>query len=112
MVKGIERLSKNELDALLELKKLLLDKYNLVDFKLFGSKARGAADKESDMDVLIVLKESNSTIEDEIFDMCFEIDLKSDVVLSAIIYSEAEFNSKFNRVTPFYKNIEKEGISF
>ncbi len=110
MVKGTEKLSKSEQDALLELKKHLLDKYNLVEIKLFGSKVRGDADKESDIDVLIVLKEVNNTIEDEIFDICFEIDLKYDVVLSAIVYSKAEFNDSLNRVTPFYKSIEKEGV--
>lgn len=110
MVKEMGRLSKNEQDALLELKKHLLDKYILVEIKLFGSKARGDADRESDIDVLIVLKEANSTVEDEIFDICFEIDLKYDVVLSAVIYSEAEFNGKLNRATPFYKSVEREGI--
>lgn len=46
-------LKDNERKALLELKGRLLKKYPGVEIILYGSKARGDFDKESDIDLLI-----------------------------------------------------------
>ena len=50
-------LNQNEEQAILELKRALMEKYNLIDFRVFGSKARGDADPDSDIDVMIELEE-------------------------------------------------------
>jgi len=44
-----------EKEALQQLKKELSLRYNLYWLKLFGSKARGDSDKESDIEVVMVL---------------------------------------------------------
>jgi len=52
-------LKENEKPALTELKKVLQANYGLIDFKVFGSKARGEDTAESDIDVMIALSQLN-----------------------------------------------------
>lgn len=105
------KLSNKEKAALLELKKSIKQKYVLVDFKLFGSKVKGDSDRESDLDVLIVLETLDWKTEKAIFELCFEVGLKYDLLLSPIVYSKDEYESSPNKITPFYLSVEKEGIS-
>lgn len=76
--------------------------------KLLGSKARGDFDEESD--IVIVLKYVDWDIEKDIYETCFYLCLKYDVVISPIIYSEGDINDTFTRITPFYRTLESEGI--
>lgn len=103
-------LTKNEEDALMELKNILSKKYRLIQLKLFGSKVKGYFDKESDIDVLIVIGKCNWDIEKDIYEICFEIGLKYDILLSPMVYSQDEIESEVIQATPFYKNVEKEGL--
>jgi len=67
---------------------------DLRDVVLFGSQANGTAHKHSDYDFLIVLKEkADWKIEGEISDLCYEIDLKYDIITDIHILSEAELST-------------------
>lgn len=105
-----ELLLKKEKDALLELKAEISMKYELLWIKIIGSKARGDFDKESDIDIVIVLKEVNWNIEKDIYELCFYIGLKYDVLIFPIIYSKRESDDKLIKATPFFSAVEKEGI--
>ena len=47
----------NEKKALNDLRTALLENYSLLDFRLFGSKAKGTDSYDSDLDVMIVLED-------------------------------------------------------
>ena len=65
---GKLKLNKKEKQALRELKEKLTEKFPDVDIILFGAKARGDFDPESDIDLLILIEEPiNSKIEEEDF---------------------------------------------
>jgi len=78
---------------------------------LFGSQARGDAREDSDWDLLVVLnKKGKKTFEDEDnygypFD---KMGWNYGVAINAILYSIEEWEER--KITPFYKNVEKEGI--
>lgn len=55
-----------------ELKKRLSDVVNLIDFKVFGSRARGEADEYSDMDVFIEVESLDKKIKEKISDITWE----------------------------------------
>jgi predicted nucleotidyltransferase len=106
-----QQLLNKEKKALLKLKKELSLKYNLYWLKLFGSKARGDFDKESDIDVVIVLDNVTWEIEKQVYELCFYLGLEYDVLISPIIYSIQEINDKLTKATPLFMTVEKEGIA-
>ena len=76
----------------------------------FGSKARGDFSKESDLDILIVVKNRNSTIRHKIYDTLFSIDPDYEVKISPLIYSLQEYFENERMQSPFIKNLKHEGI--
>jgi predicted nucleotidyltransferase len=103
-------LTDNELAAIRKLKDILVRDYGLVEMKLIGSKARGDSDPESDIDLVIVVRELDRRVRLGIFGLCSDIGLEHDTVLSPIVYSLQEFDGPLTRVTPFYRNVEREGV--
>jgi predicted nucleotidyltransferase len=58
---------------------------------LFGSQANGKARKDSDYDILIILKKkADWMIEREISDVCYEIDLKYNIITDTHVIGESE----------------------
>ena len=109
--KELKNLKNKEIKALLELKNILYQKFPIVEFKLFGSKAKNKSTKESDIDVMIELEKYNIEIEKEIDRIIFEINLKYNVLISALIMDRNEIENGPMSESPIYKVIQKEGIS-
>jgi predicted nucleotidyltransferase len=84
---------------------------NLIEVKLFGSKATGRDDPDSDIDVLVVVKESGVEVEDQVLDIAFEVNLKHEVYISPRVIDPATLNDPVWKITPFLQAIAKEGIS-
>lgn len=105
-------LKENEKSALIELKTILQAKYGLIDFKIYGSKARGEDTAESDIDVMIELSKVNPSIESEIDNILFTINLRHDCLISAIIFGEEELTKGPMDESPLYKAIERDGVQF
>lgn len=77
---------------------------------LYGSYARGTNTSESDVDVALLLNGNlNEKTEDKLSDLVVDLNLKYDKVFSVIDIDYAVFK-KWEKVTPFYKNVNKEGI--
>ena len=104
------RLKAGEEKALRALKEELSERYKPLELRLFGSKARGESSPDSDIDVFIVLRQVNWQIEREIYDLCFEISLEHDVLISPIIFSEEELKGPAMKASPFLAAVEREGI--
>jgi predicted nucleotidyltransferase len=78
---------------------------------LYGSRARGNAKKISDWDLLILLNLPylSFDFETKIMDSFYDIELETGEIISPLIYAKNEWIEKHS-VTPFFENIEKEGI--
>lgn len=83
---------------------------NVVSITLFGSRARGEGDDESDIDVLIILGESSLEIDWRISEITADYMLEYDVSLSPIIFTEEEWSTNKERGSFFVENVEKEGV--
>jgi uncharacterized protein len=83
---------------------------NLVEVKLFGSKATGKDQPESDIDVLVAVETGGVEVEDEILDIAFDTNLKHEVYISPRVIDRATLADPVWRITPFLKAIAKEGI--
>ena len=79
---------------------------------LFGSKTNGHATSESDIDILVLVKNSAIRKRDFILDQAFEVNLKYGVYISPRIVSLATFNHPVWRITPFLRKLRKEGVPF
>lgn len=97
--------------ALDALKSKLENKYELLDLKVFGSKAKGSDNPESDLDVMIVLKNLTHDIESEIDDLIFDINIEHDCLITAIFFSQEELRAGSMSESPIYKKIIQEGVS-
>jgi len=103
-------LNENEEKAIKSLKRTLSENFALIDLRLFGSKARGDSDFESDIDVMIEVAESNPDIESHINDIVFKINIRDDAFICPIIFSQKEIEEGPLAESPIYKIIQKEGI--
>ena len=76
---------------------------------LYGSWARGKADEDSDIDLLVVLKDDVSPgLEiDAMIDIITEINMKHNVLISVYPVSERDYSTV---QSPLLLNIRKEGI--
>jgi len=83
---------------------------NLQEILLFGSMARGTSTFESDIDILVVVKNENGLIRDTVIDITVDINIKYDVVISPIVMSKKRYLNPLFRQTNFLKSVEKEGI--
>ena len=101
----------NEKKALLELKKRLPERFPDAEIILYGSKARGDFNEESDIDVLIILKgRVDDSLREKIFSMSFKIELKYDVIFGILVESEDFWNSPLAKAMPIHWSIDREGI--
>lgn len=77
---------------------------------LFGSQARGDSNPDSDWDILIILDKSK--IEPSDFDTIsyplYELGWNEGEHFSAKLYTKSEWQKR--SFTPFFQNVEKEGI--
>jgi uncharacterized protein len=83
---------------------------NLVEVKLFGSKATGKDQLESDIDVLVAVEKGGVEIEDQVVDIAFDTNLKHEVYISPRVIDRATLADPVWSITPFLKAIAKEGI--
>lgn len=105
-------LRKNEYQALLEFKNVLTQRFpkEILELKLFGSKARGNSHKESDIDILIVLKKRNKKIEDYILDLTGDLLRKYEILISPIIFSKKEYDYQKKLPSIFIQILNREAI--
>ena len=103
-------LSDKEREALSALKKAVGERYRLIDFRLFGSKVRGDASPDSDIDVMLELEEYTPAIESTVDDIVYDINLSYDCFITTVIFGRKELEEGPLTESPLYKTIDREGI--
>lgn len=79
---------------------------------VYGSYARGDYNSSSDVDVMILVKMSDNEIkkiENQVYDLAFDIEMDTGVDISPIIKNEEQYEYWLDTL-PFYKNIHEEGV--
>lgn len=103
---------KDNAKILSELKSHLVKNFgdSVKDVILFGSQAKGNSHDYSDYDVLIILNiDYNGKDENVILDLCYEIDLKYNILLDVHILSTKELASARGK-QPVFSDAINSGI--
>jgi predicted nucleotidyltransferase len=77
---------------------------------LFGSKARGDADAESDIDLLVLVDEESNSLRSELWRIASDVSLEHNVVLSVRVYAQARWAESRRMRLPLYRTIVADGI--
>lgn len=105
-------LTKAEKEAVSEAERLLEEQFPVEKVILFGSVARGEADEESDIDLLILTKERVlHGIRNLMSDIVFEVNLKYGTNISIVIVESASWQNGILSATPFYTEVQRDGIT-
>ena len=83
----------------------------LIELKLFGSKARGDDRADSDMDVLVIVASEDWHIRDKVYDVATDVLLQMDVCISPKVISKNRFDQLRKEGTSFINNVSKDAIT-
>ena len=78
---------------------------------LFGSVARGEGKEDSDVDVLVVVKERNIEDMKEIHGIAFKVSMEHSQDISPKVYAVSEVLNRIEIGAPFIKEVLKGGVS-
>jgi len=98
-------------DVAVELKRRLSGAVDLIDFRVFGSRARGDAVEFSDMDVFIEVEVLSKQIKTEIRDIAWEVGMENSLYISPIIFTRSEIEDSPLRSSFIVSNIREEGVT-
>jgi predicted nucleotidyltransferase len=107
-----EHLSKTEEQALASFVRQVLDELEpeIVDIRIFGSKARGDARPDSDLDVLVLVQDPVYALKHRILWIASETSLEYDVLLSPRVIPPDDWDEMAEADTLFYRTICAESI--
>ena len=105
------RLTLRERQALTELRHRLYDQFHVAAVILYGSVARGEADEESDIDLLILTDEPLSRpARHAITDVAFEVNLRYGTNFSTLVLDQHAWEAGAIAVLPLKEAILQDGI--
>jgi uncharacterized protein len=98
--------------AIREAARILRERFAVDEVILFGSKARGEDDPESDIDLLVLTSRQFTRQERHaIVDALFPIQLEYDVVLSPLVVAAENWRSGIVSVLPIHAEVEEQGVA-
>jgi len=99
-------------NILLKIKELVYLTEPTATVILYGSQARGTSNKQSDIDILILVDNDKITYSDEqrIKYPIYDLEFETGKIISPVIISRNDWETR-HKITPFYKNIQKEGVT-
>jgi predicted nucleotidyltransferase len=106
--KGVDQMHEKDLKIVGRFRDLVSKRVKVHQVRVFGSRARGNATEESDLDVLIVVDYLNHSIEKYISDCAWEAGFPDDVVVMPIAISLDTLRNSPIRESVFIRNVLKE----
>ena len=82
-----------------------------VDARVFGSKARGDAREDSDVDVLVTVATDDWRVCDVVYDIATQVFLDTEVCISPKVLSVQDCDRLRRMQAPFITNVMREGLA-
>jgi predicted nucleotidyltransferase len=106
------KISEKDKQLLLEVKEIVLRHVPDAQVLLYGSVARGTQTPESDYDLLILTPNKLSRQEEEALSHdIYMVELEREVVLSDFVKWVGDWEKPIVKVSPYYKNVNREAIA-
>jgi predicted nucleotidyltransferase len=93
-----------------ELRQRLSQGVKIEDFRIFGSRGRGEATPESDLDVYLVVTELTPALRRWIDEVAWEVGFEKDRVISTLVTTRRGLEQGPFGAQPVVQAIEREGI--
>jgi predicted nucleotidyltransferase len=103
--------AQNDLITARELKKRVSVFSPLIDFRLFGSRARGDADEYSDMDIFMEFESVDRELKKRVKNAAWEMTLETGIVVTTLLFSRYEIEYSALRSSPIIGVIMEEGVT-
>lgn len=103
-------MKENDLRVAEQLKRRLAEVVPIVDIRVFGSRARGDADPDSDMDVFLEVESLDKAVKERISDIAWEVGFENRLVISLLIFTRDEIENSALRSSPIVTGIAEEGV--
>jgi predicted nucleotidyltransferase len=100
----------NDLQTARELKTRVSKLRPLLDFRLFGSRARGDADDYSDMDIFMEFETVDRDLRSRIKNAAWEMTMESGIIVTTLLFSRHEIEDSPLRSSPIIRVIMEEGV--
>lgn len=112
MIRLPVHLQTNEQAALAEFTTRLLQQPDMrvISVRLFGSKARGDFEPDSDLDVLVVLEDVNWTVRDRVHLLAARVSLEHDVLINTHLLSYSQWTNLSHRRATLWRHVQRDGI--
>ncbi len=105
-------LKPSDRQAIIEAIRLLKQHYPVERVILYGSKARGTDDPESDIDLLVLTsRELTWNERNAITDKLYDVQLRYGVVISTLVVSAREWSEGRYAVLPIHDEVERYGVA-
>ncbi|MBM4146279.1 MAG: nucleotidyltransferase domain-containing protein [Nitrospira sp.] len=80
---------------------------------VFGSRVKGEATEDSDLDIIAVVDEKSPEVEKSLEDIAYQVMWDHDFkpIISLKVFAESQFYRAINKGFSFYRYVEKEGVS-
>lgn len=108
-------MNKRDREIVLKFKNALSDEVLACLDKLivYGSRARGDGQEDSDLDVIALVKEKNHELEKQMDDTAYDVMWEHDFspIISLKIITESRFRDALARGFSFYRHIQSDGIA-
>ena len=77
---------------------------------IFGSKARGTATTDSDLDLLVVIKRGDWRLKDAVTQPGYSLAIDQDVVPSIMVYTMEEWEQRRTDEAPLWQMVNRDGV--
>lgn len=104
-------MTQHDLQTARELKKRISKLTPLIDFRMFGSRARGDADEYSDMDIFMEFETVDRELKTRVKNAAWEMTLETGIVVTTLLFSRHEIEDSALRSSPIIRVIMEEGIA-